>query len=301
MKPRDNVFCDCGKGSCVLKSRSVWDKYEDEAILNHKMGIKKEKCPCCNPRTEHSRENYFTVDVVELDFKINSSKCELVKKLLKFRFHTMDALTANDKAYKKLAKCEKAFDNETARNLKLKELVKKNLFEIQELNAEIAKLKDIAKGRTRSIRNLKKQFKKLKLCIVDSDAESDAEAEDMEAEDMEANMEANMEADEESDTEADDTKADEEPDTEADDTKADNTNHQFEVIGRYQQIKNFMVKRSLSLSALCYRNNIVGDAKNEIYEKFIRLKLKRLDLCHPYVPDLENDELFINSISALSL
>lgn len=253
-------YCACNKNNCILKNNTVYQSYKaKKAIKEH---IPDEICECCvNKKAafKFRESSFLKIDRPKVDILLNESKCNLVKKLIRLDLFVDELSSINQVLVKDELELQKAFDREVVNNLKLKEILNKNFVLLKENKQQIDKLNNTENELRNENKKLKKRIKQLEKLIVQSD---------------------NEEIDDEIEEEIDDEIEEEEEDG-------------IDVLLKYQKIKDYLVKNDISLSRLCFRNTKYD--KKKIFNKFINLKIRRLNTAHPVVDKpLENDDEFIN-------
>jgi hypothetical protein len=255
-------YCDCGdEYSCILRTAETYKAYLNNERLKNETSC---DCSCSDHNIFWSRNNKSSRVNIKFGVDANKPKCEIVKDAIRMEAEMSNTLKHNNRFGEAHRKREEAFDVEVERNLKMKELCKKNLVEIANLRKEIEKMKNNNREKNAEIRKLKKENKNLKLCIVD---DNDNDNDSCLATGINDN----------------DDKIIIEP-------IERKTENGLSIIATYQRIKNYCVQNNISLSAICKRNNVI---KHTIYSKFLTLKLNRLQFAHPDVPDIKDDKEFL--------
>ena len=138
----------------------------------------------------------------------------------------------------------------------------KNLHEINGLREELKKHKTLDHDKNIEIRQLKKMVKRLKMAIVEDSEDND----------------------------------DDDTEVVIDYIPLAETVDSLKCIKTYQTIKDYLIMSKQSLRTLCYNNKLFGQEKHNLYSSFLVKKLRRLDIYHPIVEPIQNDEDVINLI-----
>lgn len=288
-------ICECGKNNCILKSVSSLDSYRNRTIA--KTHIKEPTCACClNQKKIHESRESYMIPIKPPNFKVNirSSKCQLAKQLIDCEIFHDDISSANRKFARKLAYCEEAFDRETVQNLKLKELVSKNLKQLNDKDKTIQQHAEREKDDKTEIKSLKRMIEKLKKCIVndtDSNKDDDENDETDQNDDETGENEPNENDNNYNNfNNSNNDKIIDEKDEPNEENKA------IDILKTFQKLKNYLVEHDISLKNLCYRNNMTN--KRRIFNRFIQLKLNRNDIAHPECDEnIKNDNEFFNLLN----
>lgn len=266
--------CNCGSQICILRSDKSFNQYSDIQQTSYEAeqsGV----CLCCSDFKKF-RENVVTSRKIDHSVEPRKHKCRLVKKMIGMKYAIKEILKINNSMFSKHSELETAFDKEVVKNLKIVELLTKNLHEITALNKTIQKMKTLDTDKNREIKQLKKLNKQLKLAIIDDDDKDSLD------DDIDEQIECGNISNRSDLSYIDDTA---------------NTDDPLDIILTYQSIKDYLTNSNQSLSTLCYNNNIFGTEKNKIFSEFLDKKLKRIDICHPEVKEsLKNDYELIEAI-----
>ena len=68
---------------------------------------------------------------------------------------------------------------------------------------------------------------------------------------------------------------------------------QEETLKKYEQLKNYMYIRDVSLSDILHRNLL---SEKPIYQEFYKIQLRRHNIAHPKVEKIKSDHEFIKTI-----
>jgi hypothetical protein len=273
-------MCDCGKSTCILKSDSTFKFFEDNKRLlfesNHGECKKGGPCRCATVYTDYSNSQ-TSVSNVDFDFDINGSKCKMVKQMISMKYDMKRILQTNRAFFNNQDKLNKQVNLFSETNKKIKNSFTNALNDLMETKRTICKTKIQLFDARYEVQILKKKNKQLeKLLIDDSDSDDNDEDDDESTDSNDDNqLVVNVEPIAQTVVSKDDDK---------------------QILTKYQQLVKYMDNYKISLSGIIRRNNISGDVRNSIYQKFINLRIDRNEIAHPEIIMFESDQSFIQCL-----
>lgn len=250
-------MCDCGQNDCILKSRKTYNKYFEQQKTEHL--IKGEDggiCDCCLETTfyRHSKEKTKLVSKVPPKWKNHA--CDHAKQSIKYYFLVDSIMEINQGYHLRHEKQAKMMDEAEVDIIKLKQLYRKSLASSEKLQNDIKKEQTQIKDLRAELRQLKKENKKIKYALI---CESDEE-EDEAGETIPPLI-----------------------------TKPTNPESDVEILYRYQRIKDYLVAHELSITRLCRRLGM-EQQRTFVCERFIDLKVDRINIAHPEAEPITTDQ-----------
>lgn len=263
--------CRCNKTNCILKSFRIFDQYRNKKELSQVVHHDD-----ATDRKIYFRERTICIDRFNTDIKINGPKCSIIKHLLRATNHINDTTHTNNDLYKDWCKLSTAFDSEVIRGKKCIELATKNITEVANLQKQIIYYQNIERDKNAEIRKLKKANNRLSTALINVNDVSDVnDVNDV----RDVSDDENYIIDSPSDGE--------------------DIKDTLDVIYTYQNIRDYMDANNISLDDVCRRNGIIGFNRRDLYNAYLNKKLRRIEICHPNISDIdriENDDDFINVI-----
>lgn len=260
--------CPCRKNNCILKNDATYRRYFDKEELMFKTGHTK-GCVCCSDFKEY-REIMIQVEPVNLNVNPTQSKCRIIKHLITRTNKIRELSKVNRSMFSRFEAVQQAYDTETVRNLKLKELLYTLLAEKKKMIEERSLLKEQKKELRRENTRLKKLNKKMILTIAQDEYVDNDNDDDLDVYDCIEELPG---------------------------AKSQTDDFDLSILLKYETLKAYMNKQNVGLGHICSRNDINESEKVRIYKAFVTKKLNRIAIAHPVVEqEILNDKEFLEYV-----